>query len=681
MEAHNVGDFMAKLTLQYLWIEKWRNIENTGFNFSDRFSFSYNKEGKLDYRDNSENYVTDVFGTNIDLTAIVGNNGSGKTSLLEFIMLILGKGEISTNFIVVFCSGATSMTAYHTGVISEFDGDVKELSKKSDGNWIVPNELKIPTIYYTSAFNFEQYYQKNKAIHNLSPAYMFGHCSYLAVINEKEKRKVTDIFEYYQQVINDQLEFIYDSSDFFESFGIRKPRKFTIHYNDISDEFSKLLEKYEFQKKDLENFSRKSYISSSLHEEYKSYVDEFEKLENDVNIKHLFDDFFSTDSKSSVEVFSVKIAKGVMSSFITELMSFNPFLFNSVPISFQALSLIRYINNVYLESIKDQSSIVALKRMKLFFTKFKEFQEEAKIDVLGVPKSDNGKWRFFDTEKYGRFVDFILDFIEKSGENVNWDLDNQISINIVKDNEDDIDVIKFYNEYARISKISNFLSFSYGLSSGEMALLNLYSGIFKAIKNIQDEKREEGDINNVVLLIDEADMLLHPEWQQKYINSLINFLTLKFANIHFHILFATHSPIMLSDIPKQNTLYLTNNGEKIFPETFSANIFQLFRYSFFLDESAIGTFAEKKLKSIIHKIDTIEQNVDNNLDVEAELIRKEIKLIGDPLLRRKIEERYYSKLANVRELSNEDKIKVLQKQVGELQKQIAKLEKKDDNDE
>lgn len=100
-----------------------------------------------------------------------------------------------------------------------------------------------------------------------------------------------------------------------------------------------------------------------------------------------------------------------------------------------------------------------------------------------------------------------------------------------------------------------------------------------------------------------------------------------------------------------------------------------------MDESAIGTFAEKKLKSIIHKIDTIEQNADNNLDIETELIQKEIKLIGDPLIRRKIEERYYSKLANVRELSNEDKIKVLQKQMSELQKQIAELEKKDDSDE
>lgn len=68
----------------------------------------------------------------------------------------------------------------------------------------------------------------------------------------------------------------------------------------------------------------------------------------------------------------------------------------------------------------------------------------------------------------------------------------------------------------------------------------------------------------IVFLLDEADLGFHPEWKKRYINALtttlpilINSLKDKIKNIQ--IIFATHDPLTLSDIPNTNVVYLKKN--------------------------------------------------------------------------------------------------------------------------
>ena len=75
------------MELVYLWVEKYKNIEKQGFNFSPRFHCEY-KENKLTI-DKNEDYIPDFFGNNINITAIVGKNGSGKSSVLECIKIAI----------------------------------------------------------------------------------------------------------------------------------------------------------------------------------------------------------------------------------------------------------------------------------------------------------------------------------------------------------------------------------------------------------------------------------------------------------------------------------------------------------------------------------------------------------------------------------------------------------------
>ncbi len=59
---------------------------------------------------------------------------------------------------------------------------------------------------------------------------------------------------------------------------------------------------------------------------------------------------------------------------------------------------------------------------------------------------------------------------------------------------------------------------------------------------------------NVFLYLDEADLSLHPRWQQRYVSWILKFVTSYFINCSVQILIATHSPIMLSDRNKMKEL-------------------------------------------------------------------------------------------------------------------------------
>lgn len=75
------------MELKYVWIEEYKNIKATGFNFnhSGRDVFEYTLGGELIISQGFKQ-PENFFKNNITgVTAIVGANGAGKTNLTEFI--------------------------------------------------------------------------------------------------------------------------------------------------------------------------------------------------------------------------------------------------------------------------------------------------------------------------------------------------------------------------------------------------------------------------------------------------------------------------------------------------------------------------------------------------------------------------------------------------------------------
>lgn len=97
------------MELVYLWVEEYKNIYRQGFNFSPRFECEffpeYNEDRILKNDCKLEiipkEYVS-IFPDNINITAIVGENGSGKTNLLKLILRNDIKPFSNKLFLIIF---------------------------------------------------------------------------------------------------------------------------------------------------------------------------------------------------------------------------------------------------------------------------------------------------------------------------------------------------------------------------------------------------------------------------------------------------------------------------------------------------------------------------------------------------------------------------------------------------
>lgn len=225
-----------------------------------------------------------------------------------------------------------------------------------------------------------------------------------------------------------------------------------------------------------------------------------------------------------------------------------------------------------------------------------------------------------------------------------------------------------------------------GMSSGERALLNIMSRICFAsqIENYMPGKGIHWN-TNILLLIDEIDLYLHPEWQRRIVRDLLSLLRRQFKGYYFQIILTSHSPIVLSDIPVENCIFLKKRSdgtvcqEERNTQTFGANIYTLYKDAFFLsdDKLAMGEFAQNKINQWIDKIETGK--------FSEEEANKIIGLIGEPLVRRNVEKmvrRQYKKLEPVKgresihsEVTEEKKkmIEFLERQKAEIEKQIRML--------
>lgn len=145
------------------------------------------------------------------------------------------------------------------------------------------------------------------------------------------------------------------------------------------------------------------------------------------------------------------------------------------------------------------------------------------------------------------------------------------------------------------------------LSSGEEINLNLYALLYDAIE--LHPSKCNGDSPRLILL-DEAEIGFHPEWQRTFINTLLEVLhSLKVKAGHdYQVIITAHSPILLSDIPSCCGNFLrrlddttTVNLRGKIEEPFASNVFEAYRNSFFLENGMIGKYAETKVKALEEK--------------------------------------------------------------------------------
>lgn len=250
---------------------------------------------------------------------------------------------------------------------------------------------------------------------------------------------------------------------------------------------------------------------------------------------------------------------------------------------------------------------------------FSQFEDYAAVDMeLLVPlkneKVDFAKrlGRLFSQQStqsqsfapYLKFYHEFLAFLEGSGKG-NFDISFECPSSIEPFfrpvfHTDISRFLKFYDSYIVIATDLDFLKFSWGMSSGELKLFNLFARIHDALKRYGRDK--------IILLLDELDSSFHPKWQQNIIRDLTTFLREGYPEKEFQILFTTHSPVVLSDVPQENVIFLEKDSVvRVKPkETFAANIASLYYDSFFMQQGSIGSVARETIGNLLDIIDELE---------------------------------------------------------------------------
>lgn len=177
------------------------------------------------------------------------------------------------------------------------------------------------------------------------------------------------------------------------------------------------------------------------------------------------------------------------------------------------------------------------------------------------------------------------------------------------------------------------------MSSGERQFLYTCSTFIYHILNllsVQDSRRVR--YRNMNLVLDEVEICFHPEYQRQFVFKLIDLLTkLRLTRwCSINILIATHSPFILSDIPQKNILYLEDGAcanSQVNVNPYAANVNDILHQSFFLKDAFMGEFALRRIGNLVSEID----NCNTQKEVRsAEELKKEIELVGDKFLRQQL---------------------------------------------
>ncbi|RLD21546.1 MAG: hypothetical protein DRI69_03760 [Bacteroidetes bacterium] len=173
-------------------------------------------------------------------------------------------------------------------------------------------------------------------------------------------------------------------------------------------------------------------------------------------------------------------------------------------------------------------------------------------------------------------------------------------------------------EFLSIEKNGTELKFKQ-LSNGERMVVGLVCEIARRL-TIANDNAEDALTGDGVVLIDEIDLHLHPNWQR----TIVSALQMTFPNVQFII--TTHSPLVLSGI-KRESLLLLKKGEVVpredLPDIYSGTADEILAELLNADPAIITFEAEKK------EIDRLFNDMDFS-NAERRLIELEHKVGSSP---------------------------------------------------
>lgn len=585
----------------------------------------------------------------INISAIVGKNGSGKSTLVELLM----KGI--NNFFYVYKEQNPTREFHITDKIAGISINLfykikKDIFKikvfqnqfnkieyeiyKGKWNaelkkWFIPQSKETPfknmdSFFYTEIINYSLYAYNSKLegewinhIFHKNDAYQTP-----IVLNPwREEGKIdinTENELIYQRLIANLVRYDINNQLNLNLGDNLKATKLILKLSEVNYYLDRLKEKFDI---DLSNFKddlRKNIIELFLTKFYKITPDKIiiEKeiiecietyiLYKVISICHKYDEYR-----------------------YDKYYDFNNNKFKDLE------GLISTLND-------DNSHITFKLRQTLNYLVYQhiEFDLSKSVNKLNFENVAKTIKKVFDTEK-SNIINYLPPPIFKT----------DIELNSIKSTEEEI-------------KFST-------LSSGEKQLIYSTNSIYYHLMNLDSVKKSTDNkkisYKYINVILEEIELYFHPEYQRTFINRLLEGLRkLNLENIKgINLIFVTHSPFILSDVPNSNIMYLQTNekGKSVNIEdkkkSFASNIHHLLGDSFFFGNKIyIGEFARNKINDIISNI----KEKDNE---EVEYCYNLIELIDEPILKNKLTEMLFDKFPNFQEQKSIEKKEMMVKSFAE----------------
>lgn len=693
---------------------------NTLYQFYQDYNFIFQDDDKtkdviiIEYNCSAPESLYNIGDISINLSAIVGKNGSGKSSIIELIFASIYNISVKTGILndIESKSGSIEKLEYLENLFIEIYYTLNEniycLRLESNNKIIFKifryktvitktryklietledEKVHLKELFYTIAINYSLYglnseqtgiwikslFHKNDGYQTplvINPYREEGNIDINRELYLAKQRLLSNILKPIGKDKNDNYRFLTDTQKV-ESIT------FTLNKSKID---------YAFWK-------------GNNHEDDIISFEEFFKTDNkDFILNSVCDIFFYPGKRPSVNVkFKAEVELYVIKKLIKIARTYTDYkkYFHDNLIDHsgepgstknKAISYPSHFDNLtgYLLLLKDDRSHVTFKlRQALNYLMNNILQENTTNGFHWEIKSDN------DT---GEVFEFLNILVEKLSKNIEKLKNVSKIIEFIPPSLFDVELHLITHDKSQ--------SLFSELSSGEQQLIHTIQSIIYHANNVNSvfsrlaNNEEKLKYKNVNIILDEVELYFHPEFQRKLVNQLINALfRMNLSEIKsFNILFSTHSPFILSDIPVSNILGLKDGKPENYAEnekTFGANIHDLLHNEFFMENGFMGEFAKSKINEVIDYMklqvtnneiiklagNTILSKVikDRNKLIQQEILNLEqshiskpfceeiISIVGEPVL-------YYSLLELYSEAYPESKYVFIDKQIQKLNK-------------
>jgi predicted ATP-binding protein involved in virulence len=585
-----------------------------------------------------------------NISAIVGKNGCGKSSIIELLLMTLNNiaGYCKVKDDLVSVEGLNvelyiKLKGYHK--ITVQDNNVQVYSYDESGYLLSVAEKKeekinLKSLFYTITMNYSHY------------AY--------------------NSLDFKKQDVKDWLPALFHKNDSYQTPIVINPWRNNGNI-DINRENSLVLSRL------IANLLRPEKGNSHSFRNITEQLDAYElKLtvdKNKVQNKYLFNRQFKDDTEQTIPVYYRDVNISQKEELLTKINLYYPFGYKNIkrkPSWLQSLALEYLICKLISISIKykEYNGYFLEEKEDFDYTKVVKYIQDICRDRTHIGYKFRQTLNFLKHQHINVQNDTIpLDVLSKDIADVinKKQTHKDKVIELIPPPIYDVDILLKLKNGQKSDITFNMIS------SGEKQMVYSVSSILYHLSNLNSVKVTTSTkikYKMVQILFEEIELYFHPEMQRNYLTYLRkSILDLALDDIkNISICFVTHSPFILSDVPKANIMFLEvvdgiAKQLTIGKGTFAANIHELLSDGFFMNDGLCGAFAIEKVKETINYLNSYKElellkNLKENdrtvstarqMTILEEKIMNEkpknhlmlIENIGEPILARKLKEMYY----------------------------------------